>query len=258
MPSENLKYKPLVEAILEVRWAVQRTPQGMALDPHYKLLPGRLFDRISGEYPVHEELPTAGFPDEIIGQVVQHRFRVASNAWPLIQVGPGVFTVNETADYTWADFRARCVAAVASLFDAYPKREDLKVQRLMLRYIDAEDFDHSSLDCLGFLKEKMKIDVSLPAALFRDGVESRPVSLNLHTSFASQSPKGTVNVRFATGQREGKRVLLWETMVQSASPDELPVMPDAFQSWVDAAHGITHRWFMTLIDGELKRKYSGV
>ena len=78
-----------------------------ALDPHYRLLLGRLFDRFQKDYPVHEQLPTASLPDDMVGQVVQHRFRVAKDDWPLVQVGPGVFTVNDTQHYTWTDFEQR-------------------------------------------------------------------------------------------------------------------------------------------------------
>ena len=257
MPNENLKNKPLVEAILEVKWALAKTKQGMRSDPHYKLLLGRLFDRVTNEYPEHEQLPTASVPDEIVGQLVQHRFRVAKSEWPLVQVGPGVFTVNDTAHYDWQDFGPRCVRAVESLFEAHPKKEELKIQSLMLRYIDADEFSHSSLNCFEFLKEKMNVSLDLPEGLFGDGIERRPVSLNLRTSFESTAPSGRVSVRFATGQREGHEAIIWETMVQSAGTSHVPDMPGGFQAWLEAAHRITHRWFMTLIDGELKRKYSG-
>ena len=68
MSRKDLKNKPLVEAILEIRWHLVQPPvtvQGPAqmmlpaADPHYRLLLGRLFDRLQKEYPVHEQLPTA-------------------------------------------------------------------------------------------------------------------------------------------------------------------------------------------------------
>ena len=81
MSSKNLKNKPLVEAILEVKWKLQSSVPNLQLDPHYKLLLGRLYDRVSEEYPEHEQLPTATMPDEIAGYMVQHRFRHAANEW---------------------------------------------------------------------------------------------------------------------------------------------------------------------------------
>ena len=166
MSTRELKKKPLVECILEMRWALTVPGPGMGADPHYKLLPGRVFDRLQPEYPEHEQLPTASFPDEMLGHVVQHRFRVAANDWPLIQLGPGILTVNDTAKYIWPDFRSRALVACRTLYEAYPKSSELKIESLVLRYIDAVDFDHSTEDTFAFLRDKMKVSVALPPDLF--------------------------------------------------------------------------------------------
>src|SRR3989304_4360283 len=130
--AKERKNKPLVEAIFEVRWKLQGAPPGPVIDPHYKLLLGRLFDRFLKDYPEHEQLPAANIPDEIAGYIIQHRFRVAANKWPLVQVGPGVFSVNSTSDYIWPDFRLRVETALEKLYDAHPKVTDLKVTNLIL------------------------------------------------------------------------------------------------------------------------------
>lgn len=90
MSDRILKNKPLVEAILEVKWALNAPAPNVSLDPHYKLLMGRMFDRLSERYPTHEQLPTAMMPDEIAAYLPQHRFRTGPEQWPLIQLGPGV------------------------------------------------------------------------------------------------------------------------------------------------------------------------
>lgn len=105
--AKQLKDKPLVEAILEISWALRGRPPGPQTDPHYKLLLGWLFDRVISDYPSYEQMLAANVPDELVDDVVQHRFRVSETGWPLVQIGPGVFSVNSTADYTWWDFRVR-------------------------------------------------------------------------------------------------------------------------------------------------------
>lgn len=135
MSRKDLKNKPLVEAILEIRWQLQQpirvpAPAQMmlpAVDPHYRLLLGRVFDRFQREYPFHEQLPTATLPDEILAHVVQHRFRSAKDDWPLVQVGPGVFTVNDTHRYTWTDFQKRTKEAVIRLYDAHPAVAEFRI-----------------------------------------------------------------------------------------------------------------------------------
>ncbi len=265
MSRKDLKNKPLVEAILEIRWhLVQLTsvqgPAQMILpagDPHYRLLLARLFDRLQKDYPVHEQLPTATLPDDMLPQIVQHRFRAANDDWPLVQVGPGVFTVNDTHRYTWTDFQTRAKDAVRQLYDAHPNVADFRIQSLVLRYIDAVEYNYKDEDTFAFLRDKMKLDISLPRSLFHDtSVESRPRSFSWQGMFPCSKPPGNVHINFATGEKEGKPAILWETTVQSAG-DSLPNMPDDFPGWIDAAHEITDDWFFKLIEGELERRFDG-
>lgn len=255
--TKELKNKPLVEAILEVRWQLQGTRLGPPVDPHYKFLLGRLYDRMREDYPEHEQLPTANIPDEMVGYVVQHRFRVAANSWPLVQVGPGVFTVNSTADYKWPDFRPSVLAAIGKLYDAHPKVGDLKITNLILRYIDAVDFDYKADNVFKFMKDKLKLNISLPDNLFEGtSVENKPTGFTWQSSFKCEKPRGIINIRFATGQKGNTPSVVWETTVESAG-DDLPEMPKAFEGWLDAAHEITDDWFFKMIEGELKRRFSG-
>lgn len=254
---KELKHKPLVEAIVEVRWTLESPAQGIERDPHYKFLLGRLFDRVHKDYPEHEQLPTATIPDEFVGHAVQHRFRSAPAEWPLIQVGPGILTVNDTDKYTWEDFRARSVAAVDNLFGAHPKPGALRIEALVLRYIDAVDFDYAKEDVFAFLKANMKVLAGLPRNLFDyPGVKRAPQHFSWQAAFACEKPQGSVSVRFATGQRQQNPSLVWETIVES-SGSGMPPMPQEFAAWMDAAHNMTHDWFFKLIAGNLERRFRG-
>jgi len=256
MPQQELKNKPLVEAILEVRWELAQPIQVSGVpqvatptaDPHYRLLLGRLFDRFQKEYPAHEQLPTATLPDEMVGHMVQHRFRAARDDWPLVQVGPGILTLNDTRRYTWIDFQQRAKEAVVRLFDAHPNVSEFRIQGLVLRYIDAVEFHYEEESAFAFLRDKLKVDISLPPTLFEQtGIVHSPRSLSWQATFQCSNPRGGVLVSFATGQKEGKPAILWETTVLSQR-DDLPAMPSGFPAWIDAAHEITHDWFFKLIE----------
>ena len=255
---KDLKTKPLVEAILELKWALpSEPPPGIEADPHYRLLLGRLSERVQDDYPCHEPLPTAQIPDAMVAHMAQHRFRVSDGGWPLIQVGPGVLTVNETDGYTWSDFKARCEKAVSSLFDAHPAKQDFKVQDLTLRYIDAVGVDFSQESVFKFLQDKMKTNISLPSSLFEGGrVKESPVAFNWQVSFPHDDPGGLVTLRFAVGKHKEKPALIWETLVQAAR-ERIPAMPDGFSEWLGKAHDLTDDWFFKLIEGELGRRFSG-
>jgi len=256
MKRKVLKNKPLLEAIFELRWNLQEPAPGMRIDPHYKLLIGRIYDRVKDEYPFHEPLPTATIPDEIAGYVVQHRFRKGRDKWPLIQIGPGIITLNDTEGYVWEDFETRIVSLINTLFEAYPTAENnLKVNGLLLRYIDAIDFDFENDNIFSFLKGQLKTNIQLHQELFEStSVGTQPLNLDLRFSFPSTKPKGAVHLRFIRGKKKESDALIWETAVQSVAEDT-PEAIEGIAAWIKDAHNLTDDWFFKLIEGELERRF---
>lgn len=249
----QLPNKPLVEAILELQWRVS-SEQG---DPHYTLFPGRLYDRISSLYPFHEPLPTSMIPQPVIHNIVQHRFRTKENGWPLVQVGPGIVTLNDTEGYIWEDFGQRARGLVQNIFESYPKPDELSVSSLLLRYIDAVEFDYNKDSAFGFLKKKLKTTIALPSQLFSNApVTKMPIGFNFQAVFPITVPKGAITVRFTIGTNKEKPAFIWETAVHSRGND-MPKMPEEFEKWVEAAHRLTDDWFFKLIEGELERRFAG-
>lgn len=256
MPRKSLKNKPLVEAIFELQWKLQEPVPGMKIDPHYKILVGRIYDKVSNEYPYHEQLPTASMPDEIAGYVVQHRFRKSKGKWPLIQIGPGIITLNNTHEYIWEDFEKKICYLLNILFETYPDSiNSLKVNKLLLRYIDAVNFDYEKDDIFIFLKEKMKINIELYEKLFENtGVYKLPLSFDLRFNFPSTKPEGAARLRFVRGKREGENVLIWETQVHSTG-DRVPKTKDKIITWAKDVHILIDDWFFKIIEGELIRRF---
>jgi len=258
MSRKELKNKPLVEAIVEIRWLLpdQGIP-GIAVDPYYRLLLGRFSERVEKDYPAHEALQTASIPDGMVPHVVQHRFRAAKDSWPLVQLGPGIMTVNDTAGYKWEGFQEKCEKALDQLFEAHPSSENFKIQDIVLRYIDAVAFNLDEENIFKFLREKMKIGLALPDNLFADTkISKNPSSFNWQASFSIKEPEGMITMRFANGVKDDQSSLIWETIVHS-SGTQIPKLPDGFSRWLHSAHNVTDDWFFKLIEGELERGFSG-
>lgn len=256
MKRKVLKNKPLVEAIFELRWNLQEPAPGMKIDPHYKLLIGRMYDRVNDEYPFPEPLPTATMPDEIAGYVVQHRFRKGKDEWPLIQIGPGIITLNDTEGYVWENFEERIIYVLNTLFETYPEAENtLKVNGLLLRYIDAVTFDFGKDDVFNFLREQLKTGINFYQKLFEGtGVNGSPLGFDLRFSFPAMNPKRAVHLRFARGKRKESDALIWETVVQSIAED-VPKAKEEIAIWIREAHSLADDWFFKLIEGELQRRF---
>lgn len=257
MARKNLKNKPLAEAIFELRWELppQQVPS-LSSDPHYRLLLGRFSERVQKEYPVHEQLAAAQIPDAMVAHTPQHRFRTSKDSWPLIQIGHGVMTLNDTKAYTWKDFQKRSRKAVTELHDSHPAKGEFKVKDLSLRYIDAIDVDFSEEDVFSFLRGKMKTNIALPDGLFASGqVNSTPDHFQWETAFPTKQPGGTITLKFGTGRRNDNPAVILETRVHTPA-DQLPDMPSGFSDWLDKAHHLTDDWFFQLIEGELEERFS--
>ena len=256
MERKILENKPLVEAIFELRWELQEPAPGMKIDPHYKIMIGRIYDRVGSEYSFHEQLPTATMPDEIAGYVVQHRFRKDRDKWPLIQIGPGIITLNDTDGYVWEDFQERLYLMIDALFDAYPRAENnLKINWSLLRYIDAVDFNYEEIDIFSFLSENLKVRINIYEKLFEEtGVEKFPSGFDLRFSFPANKPQGAVHLRFVRGKRKNVDALIWETQVQSIG-EHAPKTKEQIKGWVIDAHTLTDDWFFKMIEGDLMRRF---
>lgn len=253
MKKNILTRRPLVESIFELRWNLSEAQSGVKVDPEYKLAVGRLFERIKDRYPVHEPLPTAEMPDEISGYIVQHRFRESNAGWPLVQIGPGVITLNETQNYAWDDFRSRIMHLLDALFDVYLS-PDFRVNLVSLRFIDAIDFNFDN-DVFNFLNDMMGVDISIRSDLFEStSVAMRPLGLDLKCAFPASRPNGTINMRFARGGRGNIDALIWEIAMQS-SQESIPNTKSDIFVWTNEAHSLIDDWFHKLIQGELQRRF---
>ncbi len=255
MESLQLRHPPIIEALVEVKWDLRRVgPQ--RIDPHYQLLLGSFYERIKDTYPHHEALPIASVPDELTPAMVKHRFRKERDGWPLVQIGPGILSVNVTEDYeTFRQFQPLACEAVNVLHDVYP--EPMRIVSLVLRYIDGVTFDYGKNNVCELL-EKMHIPLNIPAFVAEDKrFEPQPKSLVLQTTFRCTEPPGMATLSVSTGKKKGQPAIIWEQTFRTTDV-EVPDMPEGFENWVNAAHTVIEGWFRSIIEGELEREFNNV
>ena len=257
MAEERLKHPPMIEALVEIKWELTERSSAGYYDPHYQLLLGSFYDKIKSRYPYHEPLPTSEVPDDVTGRMVKHRFRTAKNEWPLVQIGPGVITVNETGKYdTFEVFKPRVIEVIGALFDCHPNTDDLKISSLQIRYIDAVEFDYYESNICDFLTDKMHIESKIPECLTISGnTEELPISFALGTVLRCKEPPGNATLKINTGHRLKQRAVIWNQIFESSGED-VPKMPDEFEDWIDKAHKIIHAWFDGIIEGDLKEGFN--
>jgi|ERR1700735_2088367 len=253
MRPTNLSHKPLVETILEFKWRPRLVGEGPTIDADFRLFLGKLYELIIKEYPAFEVLGTAAAPEQLTPNLVQYRFRKSAGGWPLVQIGSGVLTLNETANYSWKGFEERANQMFDILFKHYPSK--LAPVSIELRYINAVGFDFEKVNAFSYLAEKFRISISLPPNLFeKSEISALPKAFGLQAAFRSKSPVGDVHLRLARANANNKDALVWETIVHSGEQD-LPHLPEQFMDWLSAAHKLAEDWFFKLIEGQLLKQF---
>lgn len=256
-----LSNKPLVEAIFEIRWRLKETSPHVFIDENFNLLTGILYDKISDEYPFPVNLVPEFIPLESAPYAIRTQFRKQKDQWPLVQIGPGILSVNDTESYVWEDFEKRIVHILKCLYTSFSKlKKEMIIESLSLRYIDALNFDYNSLDIFTFLKEKLKLQINLTPKLFEhDLIDSNPADLNIDLIYNSKNPPGKVTLKFSTGHRKDlqdqmKPAVIWNTVFQSEA-NMTNLKEEEIVEWVNGAHKVTDHIFFTIIEGELLEKF---
>lgn len=256
---ERLRNPPLVEALLEMRWRLsQREPSTPPIDPAYPIVVGLLYDKVKDRFSCVEELPQSRFPHEMLQFSMTHRFRIGPAEWPLVQIGPGIASVNYTTSYTWDEFRTAACEFIDHLTSAYKvavnRPPDL--EQVTLRYLNAIEFEAIPASVLSFLREQLRVgfDVPIPVAAVSSGVVA-PDILRLQIGYRLERPHGVGILSVNTGRRNKQLTLFWDMGVVSAGED-VPDFED-FPQWLSSAHEVAENWFFALIEGTLHEEFKG-
>lgn len=236
----------LLEAIAEVRWSLADGPEQTKRDPGYKLMLGKLHSVLETDYPAAVELPTSMIPEELAPNIVRMQFRPTPTTWPVIQVGPGIATLNQDAQYSWGDFSQRLRTFIHAIHTSYPTRvSPLTVVGFDLRFLNSIPIDiTSSFDAQ--LKSHFRIGVSIPevpAASNQD--QDFPQSFALAYAKLRSSLPGRMQLKISIGEQAGSQVFVFELIAQARGKD-VPTSADAQLAWSESAHSAIKDWFLSL------------
>ncbi len=268
-PDTKLAIPPLGEAWLELRWHLKEVgPPGFLQDPDYPFALGAFFGAVRDRYPHKTDLEASRAPLELLPHIVRHQFWSAEGKWPVLQLGPGVASVNFTQPYSWGTFKTEALYLRSALLEAYSGILP-QLDVATLRYLNAEPFNFTEKDVLEFLRSNLNTTLILPKGLpGHFASKATPASLNLRTTFDLTIPKGTGALTLATGTRsltptsavveDLTNVTIWQLEVASGGADAPHIASDLdFSLWLDQAHSDIHEWFFSFIEGVLYNKYSG-
>lgn len=259
-PEIKLEANSLAEVWLEIQWQLEVGESfQFKTDPGFDIAIGAFYANVKNHQYGHRiALEAAQIPSQMLPHAVRYQFRPSPDGWPLLQLGPGVATVNFTTDYTWETFKQAALFLRTQLINSY--EETLKTQALILRYRNAIPFSHSSENTQDFLANFLNLQVQYPSSIpGAAAFSNRPEVMNVALSFALREPNGKGAIKFATGvTNKTVEALVFDFEVSSDKSD----VPDLnnegqYEEWLTKSHSVIHDWYFSIIDGDLRNKYEG-
>ncbi len=255
----NFKHKlfrnpPIIEALFELRWKVREKedPPINLIGENYKFFPGRFYDSIKSSFPEIEVLPNSRIPDEVDEYLPRYRFRQKPNSYPLIQVGPGVITLNFNKNFTQERFFNTCMEVLNELFNILP---DIILNEVILHYIDGFTFNYEKDDAFQYLEENLSTNIRFNKDLFANTkIKPIPIKFHIEASFNVDQPPGFFMCQFRSGRKrlEKEKIILMDTIFRSFG-DDLP-KKEELDDWLYNADDLIHNWFLKMIE-KIKYKF---
>lgn len=219
--------------------------KGIPTEIHFDLAQGVFHKFISNDF-VHRVTKT--YPSEIkIFPRIKHQYWKKENEWPVIQIGPGILTVNDTEkNYIWSSFSALIMDSINKLADSYQSEFD--ISRASLRYIDAVELEaESSSEKLNFINNNFKVnlinDFSIDSAILK--------GLNINQTYLLPD-KSSVNFTISDGRsKRDLSAIAWQSQVTNSNIKSI----EDIENWLEIAHSVSHELFEKTINTDFYEQF---
>ena len=252
MSSDNhiskLPNAPLQEVIFELRWKLDFDTESQThVDKEFQFAFAN-FSGLSAERLKHRVILKPSFiPESLFANRPVYQFWSEKNKYPVFQLGPGVFTINETEkNYEWKVFQGLIIEGVEWLKKSYSDKLDFSVAEL--RYIDAiEVDDDNQKDLLKFISDNFQIEIN------NKFIDARLSDIRLHQKFKIDK-ENNLSLNIANGIKninQSKAIIL-ETSFNKTSNISL----ENLITWIDQAHDTCSSLFKKMISTNLYDQFS--
>ncbi len=243
-----MKNAPLQEVVFEVKWDLDRGPDdNIEYDEGYDLAIGVLKSILQEEFPIVKSKFPPDVPTAFKNYKTTHQYRIGEKQWPVLQLGPGIFTVNDTEDnYKWENhFYPLIIKGLNWLEKSYGKK--LHYNFAGLRYIDrisTKDYEFSNW--LDFINDNLNFEIRNPV--------NKRGELKQFSFVQVFELKDNSNLQLAikNGKNENKEdVLVWETAVLKIDSFE----KNELNEWLNKSHEVTSELFKELCKDDLYNSF---
>ena len=240
----KLKNAPLKEVIFEIHWDLDVMPeQNMSVDTGFETAVLNFRNACQQDFKIVELLTPPMIPAVVFNNKVTHRFFKEKDRYPLYQLGPGVFTVNDNnKNYSWTEFRTLILSGINCLQSSYEKK--IVISKIELRYIDSVSINtFGTVNKFEFLKHHLQVNPE--PYPFVDGELD---SINFTKKFIIDE-EIMLNIMVATAFdiKSNDEVAIWHTFINNRKR----IHESNLETWIDKAHEIASSTFKKMISKQL-------
>lgn len=234
----KLPKAPLQEAIFEVRWSLDIDPSSkQQIDTGFSLAQGKLQEIVRKEFPHYVRKIPHGIPDQMFQYKIINQYWTKVETWPVLQLGPGLFTVNETElNYDWTKKYSILIdKSLDWVYKAYDGK--IKINFASLRYIDSvkpKDYGFEN-KWAEFIKEHFNFS-------FVNSFNPRGTLNGIRfDQYFELEDKSSLHISMNSGKyrKSDEDALIWQTAVTKSTEFE----KNSLISWVNNAHSTTSDLF---------------
>jgi uncharacterized protein (TIGR04255 family) len=238
----KLPNAPLLEVVFELRWQIKQKSDLTK----YQYLVGDLYSQIKDKYPYRENLTPPEIPIDFLVNNPVHRFRVEKNKYPLVQVGPGVITLNTTEEYYyWEDFYQSAESLTNSFFNVYPI--DTESFKPNLSYFDFFKINFKENNVNDFVNSFLNLTHS------QDFIEINTNPFDLDVGFFYLIDLGKLSVTLKKGQNSQSEEGI--VMQMSLIGEKSSTNNENLLTWLGSAHSFLSDLFKKITHGELYNSF---
>ncbi|NCT74898.1 MAG: TIGR04255 family protein [Chitinophagaceae bacterium] len=246
----KLPNAPLQEVIFEIRWALKPDLRsGQILDEGYELASGRLSTIVEKSFPYYRRVLPQDLPEQLLPYQVVHQYWTGENKWPVLQLGPGIFTINCTDEaYDWEKgYRKLIEDGINWLMQSY--KQALNIRLASLRYIDAikvDDYGGIDGGWQSFIKNHLNFEYNN-----HFNTLGRQKQMQVNQTFELEDGSD-LQLQIADAIRNNQKALVWQTAIIKKAVFDV----EGLLKWADYAHSITHDLFQEMIKPDLYASFS--
>lgn len=244
----KLPKAPLQEVIFELRWKLDFDPESQThTDKDFQFAFAN-FSSLSKNKLRHKvNLKSSVIPDILFQNRPIYQFWSAENQYPVFQLGPGVFTVNETEkNYEWKYFRNLITEGFDWLRQSYSNK--LEFSFIELRYIDAIQVDdEKQKDLTKFIADNLNIEIR------NQVIDAKLNDFQLHQRFKVDS-ENYLTLLLANGTKNTNQSTA--VILQTSYNKATNITSENLTTWIDLAHDTCSDLFKKIISKNLYEQFS--